>query len=142
MENRENVSSELTHPPAANGEHRRDADGTPVDADGTPATLATPASSATVRVDLPITGMTCAACAARVEKVLNRTQGVRQAAVNFATAEARVEYDPQATQVEALIQRVQDAGYGASRPAAEQTMIAPDDATAHRALVRRFWLAA
>ena len=44
-------------------------------------------------VDLQLTGMTCAACAARIEKVLNRAEGV-DAAVNFATETAHVEFDP------------------------------------------------
>ena len=43
-------------------------------------------------IDLQLTGMTCAACAARIEKVLNRADGVR-AAVNFATETAQVEFD-------------------------------------------------
>ena len=43
-------------------------------------------------VDLQLTGMTCAACAARIEKVLNRADGV-EAAVNFATETAHVEFD-------------------------------------------------
>ena len=51
------------------------------------------------RVDLPITGMTCAACARRIERRLNQTPGVSRAGVNFATARATVEYDPQAASV-------------------------------------------
>ena len=43
-------------------------------------------------IDLELTGMTCAACAARIEKVLNRADGVR-AAVNFANETAHVEFD-------------------------------------------------
>jgi len=43
-------------------------------------------------LDLQLTGMTCAACAARIERVLNRTEGVR-AAVNFATETAHVDFD-------------------------------------------------
>ncbi|HVK37823.1 MAG TPA: heavy metal-associated domain-containing protein, partial [Candidatus Kapabacteria bacterium] len=48
------------------------------------------------RVDLPITGMTCAACANRIERQLKRAPGVRVAGVNFATGRATVEYDPEA----------------------------------------------
>jgi Cu+-exporting ATPase len=44
------------------------------------------------RVDLALDGMTCAACAARIEKALNRVPGV-EAEVNFATESARVRYD-------------------------------------------------
>jgi Cu+-exporting ATPase len=63
------------------------------------------------RVDLPITGMTCAACANRIEKQLNKQSGVEKASVNFATAKATVNYDPQQTGVSDLIQTVKDAGY-------------------------------
>ncbi len=64
------------------------------------------------RVDLPITGMTCAACANRIEKQLGKQPGVRRAGVNFATSRATVEYDPQATNVGKLIETVKDVGYG------------------------------
>ncbi|HEY0407616.1 MAG TPA: heavy metal-associated domain-containing protein, partial [Pyrinomonadaceae bacterium] len=55
------------------------------------------------RVELPITGMTCAACARRIERKLNKVSGVKQAGVNFATSRATVEYDPRATGVRQLI---------------------------------------
>ena len=64
------------------------------------------------KVDLPITGMTCAACAARIEKSLNRTDGVRKASVNLATSRARIEYDPAATGIKQLAATVKDVGYG------------------------------
>jgi copper ion binding protein len=46
------------------------------------------------KVSLSVSGMTCAACARRVEKALSRTEGVRAANVNLATETATVEYDP------------------------------------------------
>ncbi|HEX8921684.1 MAG TPA: heavy metal translocating P-type ATPase, partial [Pyrinomonadaceae bacterium] len=64
------------------------------------------------RVDLPITGMTCAACARRIERRLNRTPGVQSAGVNFATSRATIEYDPQAAGVPELIEAVREIGYG------------------------------
>src|SRR5437868_7048285 len=64
------------------------------------------------RVDLPITGMTCAACARRIERKLNKASGVERASVNFATSRATVEYDPQATNVSAFVEAVKAAGYG------------------------------
>ncbi|MBA3441307.1 MAG: copper-translocating P-type ATPase [Pyrinomonadaceae bacterium] len=64
------------------------------------------------RVDLPITGMTCAACARRIERKLSKAPGVQRANVNFATSRATVEYDPQATGVGKLIETVKDVGYG------------------------------
>jgi Cu+-exporting ATPase len=64
------------------------------------------------RVDLPITGMTCAACARRIERRLNKTPGVSRAGVNFATSRATVEYDPKAAGVQQLMEAVREIGYG------------------------------
>lgn len=66
------------------------------------------------RVDLPITGMSCAACARRIETSLLRSPGVGKASVNFATSTATVEYDPDAVRVRDLIDTVRDVGYGTS----------------------------
>ncbi len=75
--------------------------------------MATAAAKPQHRIDLVLTGMTCAACAARIEKVLNRLPGV-SAAVNFATESARVDYTPTApVTTETLIHAVEKAGYGA-----------------------------
>src|SRR5262252_8004201 len=62
--------------------------------------------------ELPVTGMTCAACAARIEKNLKRAPGVKSAAVNFATNRARIDFDPRATDQTGLIEVVRDSGYG------------------------------
>src|SRR4030095_8156397 len=64
-------------------------------------------------LDLKLTGMTCAACAARIEKVLNRADGV-QAAVNFATETAHVEFDVERASPKSLIEAVRKAGYDAA----------------------------
>ena len=64
------------------------------------------------RVDLPITGMTCAACARRIETRLSKAPGVRRAGVNYATQRATVEYDPHQTGVRDFIRVVEDVGYG------------------------------
>jgi Cu+-exporting ATPase len=69
------------------------------------------------RVDLPVTGMTCAACARRIEKKLSKAPGVRRASVNFANARATVEYDPSATGVRDLIETVKEVGYGTASTA-------------------------
>ncbi len=68
------------------------------------------AASPLPHIDLAVTGMTCAACAARIEKVLNRLPGV-SASVNFATETARV--NTSAASLDTLIQAVGKAGYGA-----------------------------
>ena len=68
-------------------------------------------------VDLDISGMTCASCAARIEKKLNKLDGV-QASVNYATEKAKVLY-PSLLRVEDLIQVVENTGYGAAIPEPE-----------------------
>ena len=66
------------------------------------------------RIDLPITGMTCASCANRIERALSRSPGVRKAGVNLATSRATVEYDPRSTDVRGLMATIKDVGYGTS----------------------------
>ncbi|HEX8653152.1 MAG TPA: heavy metal translocating P-type ATPase [Pyrinomonadaceae bacterium] len=72
-----------------------------------------PTEGAGERVDLPITGMTCAACARRIERKLSKAAGVTSASVNFATSRATVEYKPESTGIRELIKTVKDMGYGA-----------------------------
>src|SRR3954471_13680558 len=67
------------------------------------------------RVELAISGMTCASCAARIERQLNKVEGVR-AGVNFATGTAWVDH-ADAVDVDELVATVEKLGYGASRPA-------------------------
>lgn len=77
----------------------------------------TPAADGRQRVELAITGMTCASCAARIEKRLNKLDGVA-ATVNFASEHAAVAFDPDQVRVEDLIGAVEAAGYGAALPEA------------------------
>ncbi|MFC4000076.1 heavy metal translocating P-type ATPase [Prauserella oleivorans] len=65
-------------------------------------------------IELAITGMTCASCAMRVERKLNKLDGVT-ATVNYATEKARVSY-PEGVSPERLVEQVEAAGYGASIP--------------------------
>ncbi len=65
-----------------------------------------------VEVELALQGMTCGACAARIEKTLNGIDGV-EAAVNYATESAMVAFDGTSVEQSTLIQAVIDAGYGA-----------------------------
>lgn len=62
------------------------------------------------QLELPIEGMTCTACAARIEKNLNKLPGVR-AVVNFANEKARVEFDDTATLPEELVRSIEKAGF-------------------------------
>jgi Cu+-exporting ATPase len=64
------------------------------------------------RVDLPVVGMTCAQCAATVERTLNKkVPGVKSAAVNFGTESATVEFDPSQVDLTAMAEAVAKAGY-------------------------------
>ena len=70
------------------------------------------------RLQLEIEGMTCASCAARIERKLNRLDGV-EAAVNYATEAASVSFDPGRVSPDELVRAVESAGYRAFLPAAE-----------------------
>jgi P-type Cu+ transporter len=63
-------------------------------------------------VELDLEGMTCAACAVRIEKNLNQLDGV-EASVNLATEKASVGFDQKKQNVAAIIQRIRDTGYDA-----------------------------
>jgi Cu+-exporting ATPase len=63
-------------------------------------------------ITLPITGMTCANCAATVERVLKKLAGVSDARVNFASEQAAVTFDPRETGLAQLVDQVRRAGYG------------------------------
>lgn len=65
------------------------------------------------RIDLPITGMSCASCAARIEKGLAEVEGVEKATVNFAAEKATVVFHPDETALSRLVEKVRDLGYGA-----------------------------
>ena len=71
------------------------------------------------RLDIPILGMSCAGCAAAVERALRETRGVRQANVNFAAARASVFFDPAVVDAAALADVVRKAGYDVAVSPAE-----------------------
>lgn len=66
----------------------------------------------TKKIQIKITGMTCASCASRVENSLKGMEGVLGASVNFASEKASVVYDPSITSLERMIKTVKDTGYG------------------------------
>ncbi len=68
---------------------------------------------------LPVIGMTCANCAANIERALKRLDGVHGTAVNFASEQATVAFDPQDIGVRDVVQRITDAGYGVPTVKAE-----------------------
>ncbi len=65
----------------------------------------------TSNVALPIGGMTCAACAQRVEKAIKKLDGIESVSVNFATEKATVVYNPQKLRLSAIREAVEKAGY-------------------------------
>lgn len=64
-----------------------------------------------IKDNFSLSGMSCAACAARIEKTLNSCEGVEKAGVNFAASTANVSYDPEVCTPELLQKAVRDAGY-------------------------------
>ena len=88
------------------------------------------------RVQLALEGMTCASCATRIERKLNKLEGV-EATVNFATEQAAVSYDPARAAVDDLIHAVEAAGYHASISARAEA-----DETKARTLKTRLVVAA
>ncbi|MDR6224832.1 heavy metal translocating P-type ATPase [Desmospora profundinema] len=67
------------------------------------------------KVELELSGMTCAACSTRIEKGLNRLEGVLNARVNLALETATVEYAPAETAVSTIIKKVESLGYRAEQ---------------------------
>ena len=88
------------------------------------------------RVQLALEGMTCASCATRIERKLNKLEGV-EASVNLATEQATVSYDPARAAVDDLIRAVEAAGYRASVEARAEA-----DETSARVLRARLLVAA
>jgi Cu+-exporting ATPase len=88
------------------------------------------------RVRLEIEGMTCASCAARIEKKLNKLDGV-EASVNYATEEAAVSFDPARVRLEQLIQTVEAIGYGAALPRAAADVTQADEPDDALRMIRR-----
>jgi Cu+-exporting ATPase len=80
------------------------------------------------RIDIPVSGMTCAACQARVQRTLAREPGVQDAAVNLMTRTATVTYDPDATSPSALVDAIRSTGYGADLPVPDRTALEDQEA--------------
>ena len=87
-------------------------------------------------LDLGVTGMTCTSCSSRVERKLNKLEGV-SASVNFATEAAAIEYDSQTVSPQELISVVEGAGYGAFDMAAAKTEEPEAEKSSDGGLLRR-----
>lgn len=72
---------------------------------------------------LQITGMTCAACANRIEKGLKKIEGVTEANVNFALEKASVIYNPDQVNIQAMEQKIKDLGYDTIKDEVDFTII-------------------
>lgn len=99
-------------------------------------------------LDLPVEGMTCGSCAARIQRILGKQEGVLEAEVNYATGKARVQLDDSAD-LEALEQAVAKIGYGLDTsparptPPSQQGSGDDDEHTSpanHEAELARSWL--
>jgi Cu+-exporting ATPase len=64
-------------------------------------------------VTIPVGGMTCAACAARIEKAIRKLEGIESASVNLATEKAAVVYNPRVLRVSSIKEAIEKAGYKA-----------------------------
>ncbi|MDM5224596.1 heavy metal translocating P-type ATPase [Cytobacillus sp. NJ13] len=74
-------------------------------------------------VHLSISGMTCAACSSRIEKGLNKLDGVQEASVNLALEKAAIKYNPEVTSVEAFEKKIEDLGYSVVSEKAELELL-------------------
>jgi len=76
---------------------------------------------------LPVEGMTCASCVARVEKVLKKVDGVENAVVNLATEKVTLAFDPTKADLAQLAAVVDEAGYKLlfQRPPPRKPLLAP-----------------
>jgi Cu+-exporting ATPase len=82
-----------------------------------------PEQADSARLNIPVTGMTCAACQARVQRVLERTPGVEEASVSLMTNTATVRFDPAQVDVNALVERIRGTGYGAELPVDDRSAV-------------------
>jgi Cu+-exporting ATPase len=98
----------------------------------------------TAKIDLPITGMTCANCAATIERTLNRkVPGVVRATANFASERASVEYVPGLVSRADLVAVIEEIGYGVVQAADEETLGDAERAAREAEIAdqtRKFWV--
>ncbi|MEK5399420.1 heavy metal translocating P-type ATPase [Paenibacillus sp. FSL K6-2859] len=83
----------------------------------------TTAAAGQSQTSLQITGMTCAACANRIEKGLNKLEGVTEANVNFAMERATVTYDPSIVDVSKMEASIQKLGYSTAKEAVDLQLV-------------------
>ena len=86
------------------------------------------AATKPANLSFPVTGMTCAACQARVQRALEQAPGVQRASVNLLLNNATVEYDPSVTSGEHLVEVVRSTGYAADLPVESPDLAMDEDA--------------
>ncbi|MDB4916913.1 MAG: copper-translocating P-type ATPase [Gemmatimonadetes bacterium] len=82
----------------------------------------------TTIIRIPVSGMTCAACQSRVQRMLQKQPGVADAAVNLMLHSATVTYDPSAIAPSELVEAIRDTGYGAELASSNQTAFEEQEA--------------
>ncbi len=75
------------------------------------------------KTSLQLTGMTCAACANRIEKGLSKMEGVQEANVNFALEKASVTFDPKVVTVQQMEEKIEKLGYGTAKETVDLQLI-------------------
>jgi len=78
-------------------------------------------SQASIELVLPVAGMTCASCVNRIERFLNRADGVADASVNLATERATVHFDPAVIDRTGIVATIEAAGYEVAASSAAET---------------------
>ncbi|MCM3363925.1 heavy metal translocating P-type ATPase [Niallia sp. MER TA 168] len=86
----------------------------------------------TEKLELDISGMTCAACATRIEKGLNKMAGVNTSTVNLALENATIEYNPASIAADEIIGKINKLGYGATKKESKQATINKKEAEYQR----------
>jgi P-type Cu+ transporter len=100
------------------------------------------------QVQIPVTGMTCAACQSFIERTLAGEAGVREATVSLMMHNATVTFDPRVASAAHLVERIRSTGYGAQMPAATESEFAAQERSdaeqlrAYRNLRRKAWVSA
>lgn len=89
------------------------------------------------KVTIPVGGMTCAACARRVEKAIGKLEGIDETSVNFATEKATVTYDPQTVRLSAIRGAIEKAGYQALE--ADKADAADEDRARKQKEIKLLW---
>ncbi|WP_034865800.1 heavy metal translocating P-type ATPase, partial [Clostridium paraputrificum] len=93
-----------------------------------------------MKKDFKVTGMTCAACSSRVERVLSKMEGVTKAEVNLATEDLYIDYDDSKLKIQDIIGKIEKAGYGAYEVKEDTKIDDTDKEDAINSLKKRFVL--